>query len=1086
MDGVHRTAASTDKTVSVDIEAECGLNPAGEDGIDRVEFYVSVNGGAATTYSVTARSERTYNSTATGTNGFYKLFCYGITVDCAALAGGTITVEASAFSGAATETAIATTLTIYNDTDGVDRRPSSAVVYYDHDLGDDTTGTGTTGSPVKTFRAAMNLLSGDVGGATIVAKGRTVGCTTSSSYSASTWSTSGAWALTVRAEGSNKTWQRLTPGTFSDPQDYILGTSGAPTVRMVFQDFEFVGPGPTLYVNGPVARIDEVNCLHQSHHWDGVRLTPHVDDDEYGSGGVSIALNGASTGLIFSWGGRWRAVGRGPGAYSGLFNFSIGPFLGVAIGTANTYGSNPCYTNGEVFGVRYVAGELAGLVQTNPNFSQLAGPNVTVSVQPSGAHTGKMRIEATNGTPNDFGTAAGEIVGSTRWGVTVSSATSAANNGTFEVLEGGLNGFGRPYCILDNASAVGEVGSAGFNMDTGALDDGARYIDDVHTDVLQIEESHTGAMFAHIRAYDCHNTRTWVGSGYTLTRCVFKNLTDGDAEGAFDFGSGYTTLEDCLFFSLSTASPALVFTGTFTGTEFVDCVWADGTALPTTGTYIHSNHYVVDSAGGTSPSTGSWFDSDPTADPYDYSPSSGDLNTASGLQSYPDFWRFTGATGDSRGAWRNVATGDWTATTEEPMAVYERVSIGSLAQGAVPPGYTFTRSTTALYVDSDGLLKSAAINTPRRQWDATNRRWGYVGEGARTNLLLYSEQFDNAAWITVTSSVSANASTSPASTSTADTVIDTVASATHRVYQSVTLAAAAHSISVYAKSAGRSWMAIRTTGGIVSYFNIGTGVVGTKAGGHTTSTITAEGNGWYRCSVTWTDAGGATACGFDLASADSTNSYAGDGTSGIYLWGAQLEAAPAPSSYIRTTTVAVTRGTDLLTRALTGPEGTALSTQGTMVVEFSYLGGGSNTDANNRYPISIDDGGDSERIVIYNQSGTHGLYVADGGVQNVGIAIPGVVAVGVVSKVAATWKLNDVQFSRDGVHGTRDTSSTMPTLTRIGIAGDSVGGRSGYMLIYGWTISDDHYPTDAGMDALTTPTTTRNQSRLTLGLGLGL
>ncbi len=47
------------------------------------------------------------------------------------------------------------------------------------------------------------------------------------------------------------------------------------------------------------------------------------------------------------------------------------------------------------------------------------------------------------------------------------------------------------------------------------------------------------------------------------------------------------------------------------------------------------------------------------------------------------------------------------------MAVYERVSIGSLAQGAVPPGYTFTRSTAALYVDSDGLLKSAAINTPR-------------------------------------------------------------------------------------------------------------------------------------------------------------------------------------------------------------------------------------------------------------------------------------------------------------------------------------------------------------------------------------
>ena len=78
------------------------------------------------------------------------------------------------------------------------------------------------------------------------------------------------------------------------------------------------------------------------------------------------------------------------------------------------------------------------------------------------------------------------------------------------------------------------------------------------------------------------------------------------------------------------------------------------------------------------------------------------------------------------------------------MSILERVSIGSLAQGAAPPGYTFTRSTTATYIDSDGLLKVAAINTPRRQWDSANRRWGYVGEPGRTNLLLRSEEFDKA------------------------------------------------------------------------------------------------------------------------------------------------------------------------------------------------------------------------------------------------------------------------------------------------------------------------------------------------------
>lgn len=657
-DGTHRTASDTDKTVSCDIETDVDLDTAGEDGVQRVEFYVSVNGVLSSIATQTARSERTHNSTPAGANGFTTISGYGITVDCSALDGGTITVDATVFSNLGAVSYLPT-LTIYNDTDGVDRRPSSSIVYYDYDLGDDATGTGTFANPVKNPRAAMNLLSGDVGGATIRAKGRTVGMTPSASYSASGWSTSGKWALTFEAVGTDKTWQRLTPGTFSDPQDYILGTSGAAQVRMRFKDFEFKGPGPTLYVNGPNAQIDEVNCLHYSHNWDGVRLTPHVDDDEYGSGGVSIALNGASTGLIFSWGGRWRAVGRGPGAYSGLFNFSIGPFLGVAIGTANTYGSNPCYTNGEIFGVRYVAGELAGLIQTNPNFTQLAGANVTVSVQASGPHTGKMRVEATNATPNDFGTAAGQLVGSTRWGVTVGSATSGANNGTFAALEGGLNGSGWPYCILDNASAVGEVGSAGFNMDTGALDDGARYIDDVHTDILQIEAPHVGAMFAHIRGFDCHNTRTWVGSGYALTRCVFKNLTDGDSEGAFDFGSGASILLDCLFLHLSVASSASSFTGSFTGTNFVDCVWGSGTNIPTVGTFIHSNHFVTGSSPGTSPSTGVWFASDETLAPFSYAPTIGNMGTASGLQDAPPFWYHTGAVAPSRGAWKNVATGNW-------------------------------------------------------------------------------------------------------------------------------------------------------------------------------------------------------------------------------------------------------------------------------------------------------------------------------------------------------------------------------------------------------------------------------------------
>lgn len=664
-DGTHRTASDSDKTVSCDIEADVDLDTAGEDGVQRVEFYVSVNGVLSSIASQTARSQRTHNSTPAGANSFLTTWGYGITVDCSALAGGTITVDATVFSKLGSISYLPT-LTIYNDTDGVDRRPSSAIVYYDYDLGDDTTGTGTFANPFKNPRAAMNSLSGDIGGATIRAKGRTVGMTPSSSYSASGWSTSGKWALTFEAVGTDKTWQRITPGTFSDPQDYILGTSGAARVRMRFKDFEFVGPGPTLYVNGPNAQIDEVNCLVRSHKWTPADTNAHVDYEQYGSGGADIALNGTSRGVRNSWGGQWKGVARGPAGYSSLFNFSIDKFLGIALQTSNDLGVNPLISNGELHFIRYTAGRLDGLIQTNPNFSQLAGANVTVSVQASGPHTGKMRIEATNSTPNDFGTAAGHLVGSTRWGVTVSSATSGANNGTFAALEGGLNGFGRPYCILNNASAVAEVGSAGFNMDTGTLVGGNRYIDVIHTDGLQMYGPHVGAAFTNVRVYDCENMRSWVGSNLALTRCVLKNLSDGSHSSlrtcAFDFDNGPVILKDCIFSFLSINSNTVNFAGSFSGTNFVDVVFGNGNAVPTVGTFIHSCHFITGASPGTNPSTGAWFNTEPGVTLFSYTPAPGNLGTASGLQDAPPFWYHTGAVAASRGAWKNVATGNWSTS----------------------------------------------------------------------------------------------------------------------------------------------------------------------------------------------------------------------------------------------------------------------------------------------------------------------------------------------------------------------------------------------------------------------------------------
>ncbi len=91
----------------------------------------------------------------------------------------------------------------------------------------------------------------------------------------------------------------------------------------------------------------------------------------------------------------------------------------------------------------------------------------------------------------------------------------------------------------------------------------------------------------------------------------------------------------------------------------------------------------------------------------------------------------------------------------------------------VDPRITFTRASTATYFDAAGVLSSAANNVPRIDYDPeTLICKGLLIEEARTNLLTYSEQFDNAAWIKSNANISVTStnSTSPDGTASADTV----------------------------------------------------------------------------------------------------------------------------------------------------------------------------------------------------------------------------------------------------------------------------------------------------------------------------
>ena len=245
---------------------------------------------------------------------------------------------------------------------------------------------------------------------------------------------------------------------------------------------------------------------------------------------------------------------------------------------------------------------------------------------------------------------------------------------------------------------------------------------------------------------------------------------------------------------------------------------------------------------------------------------------------------------------------------------------------------TFTRTTgaanPATYVDSNGYIVSATNNQPRFDYDSVTLACkGLLIEESRTNLFLQSQDLSTT-WVNIASSEQTDVAVSPDGTTNADKfIIDNgIASGSSTIYQSITKAATAttYTVSVYVKPAeyNSCRFVFRDTASAANnvsvYFNAATGAVasGPTAGGTFTAgtaSISNAGNGWYRCTLTATTS---TEISVQLrlyAYNNGTGSVTGNGSDGIYLWGAQLEAGAFATSYIPTTTTALTRNADVAT-----------------------------------------------------------------------------------------------------------------------------------------------------------------------------
>jgi len=265
------------------------------------------------------------------------------------------------------------------------------------------------------------------------------------------------------------------------------------------------------------------------------------------------------------------------------------------------------------------------------------------------------------------------------------------------------------------------------------------------------------------------------------------------------------------------------------------------------------------------------------------------------------------------------------------------------------PTPVFTRASSGTFVGSDGLIQSAANNAPRFDHDPiTLACKGLLIEESRTNLVLRSEGFSAGSWQKSGVTITADSVASPDGAVTADLLVEDVGLSAHIVQQSAPSITAGqpYTFSVFAKPASHTsyQMALSNTafgGGLFANFILtGSGSVGTSFG--VTTKIESFPSGWYRCSVTIASVAGGTG-GFSTIVINNNNSsatrlpsYLGTGAQAVYLYGAQLEAGSFPTSYIPTTTAAVTRSADVCSITLSAFSGFYNQAEGTILAGYLF------------------------------------------------------------------------------------------------------------------------------------------------------
>lgn len=391
---------------------------------------------------------------------------------------------------------------------------------------------------------------------------------------------------------------------------------------------------------------------------------------------------------------------------------------------------------------------------------------------------------------------------------------------------------------------------------------------------------------------------------------------------------------------------------------------------------------------------------------------------------------------------------------------------------------TFTRASAAWRVNSAGVIVPAAINEARIDCDPTTLAClGLLIEEQRTNLSIHSENAIAANWGKSNVSVSVDQGVSPGGTVDADLVSETAASGFHTITTPgvATTSGTTYALSLWLKkgtgATAPDWILLALSNQFpasVVAFNLTTGAFGSVVGASFTYRAVSYTGGWWRVVLVSTAALSSTANSLTLYFTNNVNtasapSYAGQTTSNIFVWGAQVEAGSFATSYIPTTTTSVVRSADVC--SIIGSAFTSFYNQSEGTLVFRGIKQALQPTVTPSY-LGVDDATAGNSIILYGGS-AESANVDAGGVAQANVG--GVTQAAALTSfaIAMRYKANDFAFCLNGGAVSADTSGTVPTVTQM-----LVGNRLGSSFMGGWIQSVQYYnqiKSNAQLQTLSTP-----------------